>query len=173
MINLTVQFRETLEGLRKKAFQLYVQGFQPFLENIKHIFQHNSPKAGSIFQYLTMPRFLLWLGIATGVTGLLVILKPDTFINWQILLILLIAILGPWFLDFFRESSEEAKDDLESYDGREFIGKTLTLKVAIVNNEAQITIGDRTWLVIGNDCPAGTCVKVIAISEETMYVLAN
>ena len=161
--------REALGRLRKKTFQLYVQGLQPLFANLKHGFKHSPPKTKHVTHNFTKQRFLLWLGIATGVTGLLVLINPAVFVSWQLFIIPLIAVIGPWVVDFFRESSKEAKDTLESYDGREFIGKFFILKTAIVNGESELVISDKSWRVKGEDCPEGTRVRVIAVNDDTIF----
>lgn len=174
--SITTQFdgilaisRGALDRLRKRIFQLYVQGLQPLVANLKHAFEHSSPKAKHVTHNFTKQRFLLWLGIAAGVTGLLVLINPAVFIRWQLFSIPLIAIFGPWLVDFFRESSKEAKDTLESYDGREFIGKLFTLKTAIVNGESEMTISDKSWLIKGEDCSEGSRVRVVAVNNDTIF----
>lgn len=171
--------RESLNSARKEAFKFYIKTVKPkffeWFRNLKHSAEHSDLesklKKNSIVQNLSISRFILWLGIAASITGVLILFSPSLFVGWQLVLVLLIAILGPWILDFFRESSEEAKDTLEDYVGRQFIGKVHKLKTPMVNGESDIEVSGELWVLKGDNYPKGTRVKIIAVSEKNLYVV--
>ncbi len=159
---------------RKKSFQFYVQALQPFMgdvvSNVKDILTNSSPEKHSLVQNFSKTRFLIWLGIASAIMGILILISPKLFISWQMILIPLIAIVGPWLMDFFRESSQEAKETIESYDGRELIGKAFVLKNDIVGGVLEMTIQGETWEIKGEDLSRGSRVRVVAVSEKTLFI---
>lgn len=183
---LTTQFDEILsiikswlERARKETFKFYIKIIKPktyeLLGNVKDTIKHSDLdkklKKKSFTKSLSSSRLILWLGIAAIVTGLLILLSPDMFIAWQLFIVLFITFIGPRLWDFFQESSEEAKDTLGAYEGRQFIGKVHRLKKPIVNGKLEITVKEKTWILRGDDASKGTRVKIVAVSKENIYVV--
>lgn len=114
---------------------------------------------------------LLWLGIGMGVTGILMLLSPQSFQHWQFLLIPVVAFVGSNVFNLFSETSAEARQQYESYQGQRLLGKVFILKLPIQNGKSQIKIEEDLWELRGDDCPAGVKVKVVAVGDETLHVV--
>ena len=170
--------KKSLNRARKEVFKFYIKTVEPKMDelfvNIKDTAEHanleTKLKQSPITQHLSLSRFILWLGIAASITGLLILISPDRFIGWQLFLVPLIAVIGPWLLDFFRESSKEAKDILEGYEGRYLVGKILRLKSPITNGESTVLLNKVTWTLKGDDCPSGSQVRIVAVGKKVLYV---
>jgi len=112
--------------------------------------------------------FLLWLGIAAGVVGLIVLLIPG--ISWE-LQFALFAILsvgsvfvGRLVMRRFMASEPESKLNRR---GEQFIGRVFALAEPIENGRGSIRVGDSLWRVEGPDTPLGRRVRVTA-SDGTL-----
>lgn len=172
--------KSSLNLARKEVFKFYIKTLEPktneLMTRVKHAFEHTDVEKGlkqkqnTVTQNLPLSRFILWIGIGASITGVLILISPDRFVGWQLFLVPLIAILGPWLLDFFRESSKEAKDTLEGYEGRQLIGNILRLSHPIVNGESTVLLNNVEWILKGDDCPKGGQVRVIAVSKKILYV---
>jgi membrane protein implicated in regulation of membrane protease activity len=51
-----------------------------------------------------------------------------------------------------------------------YVGRTFTLKEPIVDGRGKLTIEDTVWEVEGPDIPAGTRIKVTAVSGMSLIV---
>lgn len=126
-----------------------------------------------LWKRLFSPQTMLWLGISAGITGLLILISPETFSQWQLLLIPIIAFIGSNVFALFSETFQEAQKDYETYRGQRLLGKSFVLKKPIVNGEASILIENKKWLLQGNDCPEGIRVKIVAVGEGTLHVVPH
>lgn len=130
--------------------------------------QNIKQKNGLVARY--KQRFLAnwetWLGIGAGVTGLLMLLTPDSLWRWQLLLAILAILAAPLLADMWHS----LKKIFTEYPGKQFIGQVITLEQPIVEGKGQIRLDNQEWQLAGIDCPAETRVKVIAIRDRTLYI---
>ena len=117
--------------------------------------------------------YLLWTGIAAAIVGVLVYLFPGLEWAWQFLLFGCLSILTAVF--WWQKQKAAAKPSDQpglNQRGSEFVGRTFTLHEAIVAGRGKIKAGDPLWLVIGNDLPAGSLVRVIGLEGVLLRVEA-
>lgn len=117
--------------------------------------------------------YLLWTGIAAAIVGVLVYLFPGLEWPWQFLLFGCLSILTAVF--WWQKQKAAAKPSDQpglNQRGSEFVGRTFTLHEAIVAGRGKIKAGDTLWLVIGNDLPAGSLVRVIGLEGVLLRVEA-
>ncbi len=107
-----------------------------------------------------------WLGLAAGITGLLMLLSPSAFWQWQLPVLLVIIVIAPLFFDL----SRSFKEFFSAYPGQHLIGEIITLDQPIINGHGTIFIQREDWTVSGPDCTAGTRVKIIGIDDRKLYV---
>jgi hypothetical protein len=118
---------------------------------------------------MVMPGFfLLWIGIAAGVTGLLLLLVPAT--SWQVQFVVfgvlaLGSILAARY--YIRRNPIETDDATLNRRGEQYIGRVFTIDEAIINGIGKVRVGDSVWRAAGPDLPAGERVKVVGV-EGTM-----
>ena len=115
--------------------------------------------------------FFLWMGVAAGVVGLIVLIAPA--IAWQIQ-ILLFAVLAigdvvAWRL-YLRRRPISTDDAALNRRGQQYVGQVVVLDEAIVNGRGAARIADGRWLVRGPDAPAGSRVRVIGVEGTTLRV---
>jgi membrane protein implicated in regulation of membrane protease activity len=117
--------------------------------------------------------FLLWLGLAALLVGLL------TFVfhpSWQVE-ILLFAAFAIAAVPLWRRLARGSTAGSESNPflnrrAEALIGRVFTLEKPIIDGAGTVRIGDTVWRVAGPDTPAGTRVKIVQVSGADLTVAA-
>ena len=118
--------------------------------------------------------FMLWLGIAAGVVGLVALIVPG--LSWETEAILfavlsVISIAGWWTYARKRPRKNQDEPTLNRR-GAQYVGRVFTLEEPIVNGFGKIRVDDTTWKVAGADMAAGTRVKVAGVDNTILNVAA-
>ena len=115
--------------------------------------------------------FLLWLGIAAGVVGLLLVLFPelDWIYQWLIFALLAIIAVVVW-LRYFKGYSDRSDDPLLNRRGHQYVDRVFSLDGPIVNGQGRLKVDDSTWKVSGPDCSAGSRVRVVDVDGVVLQV---
>lgn len=116
--------------------------------------------------------FLLWIGIAAGVMGLVVLVVPGLPAIAQALLFALLAIAACLVYWKFIRPLAEQRDDQPLLNRRaaQLVGQRFLLVEAIVNGRGKVKVGDGEWLAEGPDLPAGSEVEVVAVDGSALSV---
>jgi membrane protein implicated in regulation of membrane protease activity len=116
--------------------------------------------------------FLLWIGIAAGFVGAIVLVVPTLTAITQALVFALLAILTcAIYWKFIRPLAEHRDDQpLLNRRGAKLIGQRFVLVEAIVNGRGKVSVGDGSWLAEGPDLPAGSEVEVVAVDGTALQV---
>ncbi|MER2266279.1 NfeD family protein [Methylobacterium oxalidis] len=109
--------------------------------------------------------FLVWLGLAALLTGILTALLP---LPWQVQL-LVFAGLAVASVALASRLTKRPISSLNRAD-RGLIGREGTLTAAIVGGSGTILFDDTLWRVAGPDLPAGTRVRVTGMSGTVLTV---
>lgn len=114
--------------------------------------------------------YLIWLGIAaivTGVlTGLLHLSLPMQVIDF-VFLALIVAFSARRFL---RDSPIVSADPLMNRRGARMVGQVATVVQAIEHGSGRVHIGDGEWNVRGPDVAAGERVRITGSDGATLLV---
>ena len=115
--------------------------------------------------------FMLWLGIAAAVVGLIMAIFPG--MGWEIQYTLfavfsVISILG-WKQMQLKRPVETDQPNL-NMRGHQYVNRTFTLDEPVVNGLGKIKVDDSTWKIEGEDCPAGTKVKVTGVDGVILKI---
>ena len=118
--------------------------------------------------------FLLWIGIAAGLMGAIVLLAPALPPIAQAVVFALLAILTcAVYWRFIRPLAEHRDDQpLLNRRGQKLVGQRFVVIEPIVNGRGKVRVGDGTWLAEGPDLVAGSEVEVVAVSGTTLRVKA-
>lgn len=119
--------------------------------------------------------FLLWIGIAAAVMGMLLWLVPGMGLLAQAIVFALLAIASCFaYARWLRPKIERRApgDDRLNRRGEQMIGQRFEVIEAIVNGRGKVRVGDGQWLVSGPDLPAGSTVEVVAVEGTTLTVRA-
>lgn len=115
--------------------------------------------------------FMLWLGIAAGVTGLVAFVAPGTIWQVQGLIFAALSVASVWgWRTYQRRNPTETDRPNLNRRAEQYVGRRLTLDEAIVNGRGHARVGDSNWRVEGPDLPAGTSVIVTGVDGTVLKV---
>lgn len=115
--------------------------------------------------------FFVWMGIAAGIVGGLLLLFPDLGWEYQVLAFALLS-LATVFLwrAYLKRHPTQSDEPLLNRRGEQYVGRVFTLTVPVVNGIGKIRVDDSTWKIRGPDCPAGTRVRVTGADGVVLLI---
>lgn len=115
--------------------------------------------------------FFLWMGIAAGVVGAVLLLAPDLGWEYQLLLFAVLSVVSilVW-RTYFRRHPIETDQPALNRRGEQYIGRVFTLDEPIVNGLGKLRVDDTTWKISGSDRPAGSRVSVVGVDGTILRV---
>ena len=117
--------------------------------------------------------FLLWLGAAAALTGIVAYLLPAT--DWQIELMIFaalsIAIVTGVRLYQRRHPVISADSDLNQRAAR-YVGHVYMVEETFNNGRGKLRIGDTVWVAEGPDLVAGAKAQVVGAEGAVLKVIA-
>ena len=118
--------------------------------------------------------FFLWLAIAAGVVGVIVLILPDLYWQVQVLLfaVLGVAAVGAWRL-YAKRLPQSSDDPTLNRRGEQYVGQVFHLTEAIVDGRGRMKVADTIWRVAGPDLPAGAKVRVVGVEGTVLRVSAE
>ena len=119
--------------------------------------------------------FMLWIGLAAAVMGVLLWLAPSLGLLAQAVLFALLAFaICMAYARLLRPKLERSEPGNERLNrrGEQMIGQRYQLIEPIVNGRGKALVGDGQWLVSGPDLPLGSTVEVVAVEGTTLKVRA-
>ena len=116
--------------------------------------------------------FMLWIGLAAGAMGLVLMFAPALSFMAQAGLFAALALVSCFvYWRFVRRVLDEPSDQPRlNRRAEQFIGRRYVLEDAIVNGQGKARVGDSLWLVEGPDLPVGTTVEVTGVDGATLRV---
>ena len=124
-----------------------------------------------ILEIVSPAAFFLWLGIAAGLVGFVLVGLPDLTWEWQLLAFagfsVASVVLGRGYL--VRHPIKTDQPTLNRR-GEQYIGREFTLDAPIVNGIGKIRVDDTSWKIRGSDCPAGNQVLVSGVDGVVLLV---
>ncbi len=124
-----------------------------------------------ILEILAPGVFFMWMGLAAGLAALLSWLFADLGWQAQVLafagLSVITVIAGRKWLNPQNTDTEEPALNRR---GEQYLGRVFTLDQPMVNNEGKIRVDDTTWKIRGEDCSAGSRVRVIGVDGVVLLV---
>ena len=113
----------------------------------------------------------LWLGIAAGMVGLVLLIFSGLGWEYQFLIFAVCTVgSAVGWRAYVRRHPTETDQPTLNRRGEQYVGRTFTLAEAIVNGQGKITVDDSTWKITGDDCPAGTQVEVVGVDGVVLKV---
>jgi len=115
--------------------------------------------------------FFLWMGVASGVVGAVLLVHPALSVDAQLLIfaVLSVGAVVAWRL-YARKNPPRSDEPTLNRRGAQYIGRSFALSEAIDNGVGKIRVDDTTWKVKGPDLPEGAKVRVTA-TEGTLLVV--
>ncbi len=113
----------------------------------------------------------MWMGIAAGIVGFILMLFPE--LTWQvqfvIFSVLSIASIVVWH-SYLKKNPTKTDQPTLNRRGHQYVGRTFTLEEAIINNVGKIKVDDSIWKVEGDNCDAGSQIKVVDVDGVVLRV---
>ncbi|HMG47523.1 MAG TPA: NfeD family protein [Allosphingosinicella sp.] len=125
-----------------------------------------------ILELLAPGFFLVWMGAAAAVTGIVVALVPMP-LAWQLGLFVLLAFAAVFAgrLYYARNPVPTSDPNLNARASR-LIGQTVAVETAFENGKGRVRVGDGVWNARGPDAPAGASVVIVAADGTSLTVEA-
>lgn len=118
--------------------------------------------------------YLLWSGVASLVTGLLVWVVP---LGWEsqgaLFAVLTLLAVWLWWRWLARRVSRQSNTggSVLNQRGQQLVGQRFILDEPLLNGRGHLRIGDSSWPVRANDdLSAGTLVEVTAVEGITLHI---
>ena len=115
--------------------------------------------------------FFLWMGIAAGVVGFILLLAPDLGWQYQFMVFSIFSIvsIAAWRL-YLRNPPTQTDRPTLNRRGEQYVGRNFTLEHPIVNGLGKIHVDDSIWKIRGEDCAVGSRVKVTGVDGTILLV---
>lgn len=115
--------------------------------------------------------FLIWLGLAALITGLLdAALGLPWQTAWLVFAALAVAaVVVGRMATRVRDEDDGGRPTLNRR-GQALIGRVFTLETPIVEGSGRIRVDDSSWRVTGPDAAAGERVRVVRVDGATLVV---
>jgi membrane protein implicated in regulation of membrane protease activity len=124
-----------------------------------------------IFEVLLPTFYLLWTGIAAFIVGLLVWLVPSLAWEIQVVIFAVLAVLSIVMWRNYAQKNPVVSDEpLLNRRGEQYVGRIVTLKEPIVDGHGKVQLDDSTWKITGDDCDAGTQIKITSVNNVVFQV---
>ncbi|MEO5343634.1 MAG: NfeD family protein [Gammaproteobacteria bacterium SHHR-1] len=124
-----------------------------------------------VLEILSPAVFFLWMGLAAGVVGLILLLFPGLAWEWQVLLFAIFSLASILasrrYLDRHPLHSDHP---LLNRRGQQYVGRTFSLSTPIVNGYGKIHVDDSSWKVSGPDCAEGSQVRVVGVDGVVLQI---
>jgi len=127
-----------------------------------------------VMEILVPGTFFLWMAVAAGIVGALLLMFADMGWKLQLLIfsVLSVATIAGWQV-WLRRHPTETDDSTLNRRGAQYVGRRLTLSEPLVNGRGRLHIDDTYWnaaTVDGADLETGTKVTVTAVEGTELKV---
>ena len=115
--------------------------------------------------------FLMWLGLAAIIVGLLAWLIPGMSIAMQVAFFAILSVLTVYAgKKFLKDNPIESDDPNLNNRGGRLTGEIVTVIVAITDGNGRVRVGDTDWNARGTDAGVGDRVRVIGADGAVLLV---
>ena len=115
--------------------------------------------------------FFLWMGIAAGLVGLVLVVVPEMTWQYQFIVFAVVSVVSivVW-RNYLKKHPTETDRPTLNMRGEQYVGRTFTLTEPVVNGVGKIKVDDTMWKIEGADCDIGTKVKVVKTDGAVLKV---
>jgi membrane protein implicated in regulation of membrane protease activity len=114
--------------------------------------------------------FLIWLGVAAVVTGMIALALPIGFpaqlVVFAGLAIVSVQVSRKWF----RMDTTESEDPLLNDRAARLVGEVVQVVEAIEAGSGRVKVGDGVWTATGPDLPEGSRARIIAVKGTRLEI---
>jgi len=115
--------------------------------------------------------FFIWIGASAGLVGLLMVIFPKMSWEHQWLVFAVTSILSIviWRIYAYKNPPTSEQPKLNRR-GEQYVGRHFTLSEPITDGLGKIKVDDTMWKIAGDDCPAGSKIKVTSVDGTMLKV---
>lgn len=115
--------------------------------------------------------WMLWFGLAAGLTGAVVFVFPAMAFPFQVLVFALFAVVAiVTAVSMLRRHPIHSDKPALNDRAAAMAGQVFTLDSAIQDGVGHLTVGDSVWRIEGEDYMKGTKIRVVGIKGATLQV---
>ncbi|WP_455376086.1 NfeD family protein [Kaarinaea lacus] len=105
--------------------------------------------------------FFLWMGIAAGLVGVVLLAAPEMGWQYQLIIFAIVSVVSivAWRIYLNKHPIATDKPTLNRR-GEQYVGREFTLAEPVVNGIGKLKVDDTMWKIEGKDCDSGTKVRV-------------
>lgn len=124
-----------------------------------------------VLEILLPGAILLWMGVSAFAIGALLYVIPAMSweMQWLGFALLSVVAIFAWRQRLKNHPTETDQPNLNRR-GEQYVGRVFTLDNPIVNGVGKVKVDDSTWKIEGDDCAAGSRVKVVGIDGVVFRV---
>lgn len=117
--------------------------------------------------------YLMWLGFAALVTGVISLLL-GSLMGWQAQLVLfgVLSVASVLLWRRYARDVDTRDAPVLNQRGLHHIGRVVLLEEPVAGGRGRVRIDDTLWMVRGADMPAGSRVKIVAQDGNIFEVVA-
>jgi inner membrane protein len=113
----------------------------------------------------------LWLGVAAGLVGTLLLFWPGLALTGQILVFAALSVASVLAWRRYQKAHPLVTDEPNlNRRGAGCLGARAALVTPIVNGRGRISLGDSSWPALGPDLPAGAVVEVVGVEGTQLRI---
>ena len=124
-----------------------------------------------VLEIFSPAAFFLWMGVAAGLVGFILLVVPDLSWEYQLLAFAFFSVasifLSRRYLDLYPIKTDQPKLNRR---GEQNVGRTFTLSEPIINGFGKIMVDDTTWKIEGDDCDVGSKITVVGVDGVVLRV---
>jgi membrane protein implicated in regulation of membrane protease activity len=114
---------------------------------------------------------LIWLGVAAGMVGILLLVLPTLDLSIQVLLFAALSVASVVGWRRWQAAHPVVTDQPRlNRRGEHYIGQRVTLIEPIVDGRGRAKLADGTWPVTGPRLPAGQLVEIVGTDGVVLEV---
>jgi inner membrane protein len=122
---------------------------------------------------ITGTYYFIWMGVSAAIVGCIMFFVPTLTWLSQVIIFTLLSVLTIIIFRIYQKQNPVVRDQPAlNRRGEQYIGRVFTLEEPIVNGVGKVKVDDSTWKVSGEELSAGTRVKVIAVDNTVLRVIA-
>ena len=115
--------------------------------------------------------FFLWMGVSAAVVGVLLLIVPGMGWEYQVFVFAVLSVVSIVAWRAYAKKRPTVSDQPTlNRRGEQYVGRTFTLSEPIVDGLGKIRVDDSTWKIEGEDCAAGSKVKVTGVDGVILRV---
>jgi len=115
--------------------------------------------------------FLVWMGVAAAVVSLVMVIFPSMGWEIQFLIFAIVSVASIFGWRIYAKKHPTVTDQPRlNQRGEQYVDRIFTLEEPVINGQGKIKVDDSTWKIEGDDCEAGTKVKVVGVDGVVLKV---